>query len=474
MRLLFPCLYILLTFTAHAQELPQPQELLSLDTHLETSLMRYCAQVGSIACRDEQGVQQGHIYYTYYRQENNPLRPITFVFNGGPGSSSIYLHLGAFGPKRLASASEGQTQLPPYRWIDNPDSILDLTDLVFIDPIGTGFSRAANPSAFYGLNEDIAAVGDFIADFVTREGRWNCAKYVAGESYGGIRAAGVSEYLLNKHDLYLNGLILISPALEYKTIEFEPDNEFPYYLFLPTYATTAWAYGRLQSASSLEEVAKQAREFALNRYAPTLFRLGRIPDSFYQEISTLTGLPYGTVEHVDGLIDADLFLMQFHAKQKQLLGRFDTRITGAFPLPRKTAGYQEDPSGTALYGRVASAMHTYLRDELGVQEEWPRYTSFNEKINLLWDFGRERPNILPRLRSALVQNPKMKLFAACGYFDLAVPFCTVEYSLSKLHLPHIDLTYGYYEGGHMFYSDPAVLHQFKQDLEAFYKSAYFP
>ncbi len=181
---------------------------------------------------------------------------------------------------------------------------------------------------FYGIDADIAAVGDFIFDFVTKEGRWNSAKYVAGESYGGVRAAGVSEYLLNQYSLYLSGLILISPALEYKTIDFEIDNELPYFLFLPTYATTAWAHGRLQGTSSLEETAEKAREFTFDRYAPALFKQGEIPSSFYEEIAAWTGLPYAVVDHVDGLIDADLFLTHFNAKEKLLLGRFDTRIAG--------------------------------------------------------------------------------------------------------------------------------------------------
>lgn len=461
MRWFYLSLVAFFSLSAIAQEFSEAK--------FDNGIFRYTAQVGSVACRDEQGNEKGRIYYTYYQQKDNPLRPITFVFNGGPGCSSVYLHLGAFGPKRLASASEGQTPLPPYRWIDNPDSILDLTDLVFIDPIGTGFSRALNSDhGFYGVDEDIAATGDFIFDFVTQEGRWNSAKYVAGESYGAIRASGASDYLLNEHNLYLDGLILISPALEYKTIDFQIDNELPYFLFLPTYAATAWAHGRLQGASSLEEAVQQAREFALNRYAPELFKQGKIPSSFYEEIRSWTGLSYATIEHADGLIDNDLFLTQFNAQQKQLIGRFDTRITGPFPLPRKETSYQEDPSGIFLYGQIAGSMHTYLREELKIQETWPRYIPFNEEINRHWNFNHGLPNILPRLRSALVQNPRMKLFAACGYFDLATPFCTVEYSLNKLRLPNIDLTYCYYEGGHMFYSDPSVLKKFKHDLIKFY------
>lgn len=187
----------------------------------------------------------------------------------------------------------------------------------------------------------------------------------------------------------------------------------------------------------------------------------------YEEIASWTGISLEDVRLADGLIDDNLFLTRFNAKQKELIGRFDTRITGPFSLPRRMASYPEDPSTNLLYGQLGSSLHSYLYNELGIQEEWPRYLAFNEEANLLWDIG-ESPNILPSLRMALVQNPRMRLFAACGYFDLATPFCSVEYSLNKLRLPHVDLTYGYYEGGHMFYADPKALRQFKRDLTRFY------
>lgn len=468
---------LLLAFASSALFGQQEETIYSQTTH-ETTLndasCAYTATVGSIPLRKKEGEKIGELFYTYYRlEEKTPSsRPVTFAFNGGPGSSSIWLHLGAFGPKRVLQFEEGQSLCPPYRMIDNPDSILDLTDLVFIDPIGTGFSRTSGEedgSSFFSMNRDIAAFGDFIRDFLTREGRWNCAKYLAGESYGTLRACGLSEYLISKHGIYLNGVILISCAIDYKTLLFERDNELPFSLYLPSYAATAWYHGRLQGLT-LEEAISQSRDFALDVFAPTLFRKGSVPSSLYPEIAAWTGLPLSFVQEQEGLIDDFTYFVSFGASDRKVLGRFDSRRTGDILPVERFANY-EDPSGASIEGIFTASFQNYLRDHLQCKIDWPRYEIFSVEGLMRWDFDSfGYPNQLDALRKTLVQNPSMQIFTACGYFDLATPFAAAEYCFKRLRLPREEnVTFGYYEGGHMFYTNPTALNKFKNDLRQFYQ-----
>jgi carboxypeptidase C (cathepsin A) len=456
-------LFLCATLSIHSEEISQTTH----ETTLNGQSIVYTATVGSIPARDSEGKESGKIFYIAYRREgvSDPAeRPITFAFNGGPGSSSVWLHLGALGPKRVLSFEEGQTAAPSYVWIDNADSILDLTDLVFIDPIGTGFSRPSKEGedSFYNIDGDISAVGDFIRDFVTMEGRWRSPKYVAGESYGTLRACGVAEYLLSRHGLYLNGLILISCAIDFQTLVFSLDNELPYSLFLPSFAATAWYHGKMPNMS-LEDAVNGARAFAEETFAPALLRLGRVPPQLYSGIASWTGLPEELIGQHDGLIDDETFFLQLLKQEKKVVGRFDSRLTGSILVQ---GGYK-DPCFTKVQGIFTAAMHAYLLEELHCKADWPRYEVL---ADLPWDlksFGY--PNLMGRLRQALVHNPELAIFVACGYFDLATPFAATEYCFKRLHLPlDRNVTFGYYEGGHMFYIHPASLKQFKSDLMAFY------
>jgi len=435
----------------------------------------YTALLGSLPVR--QGKEtSGHIHYIFYQKEEaDSTRPITFVFNGGPGSSSVWLHLGAFGPKRPRTPEEGQSPVPPYILLDNPHSILDLTDLVFIDPVGTGFSRPCGEgdgASFYDMQGDIESIGDFVCDFVTRHGRWNSPKFVAGESYGALRACGLSNYLIERHDIYLNGAILISGALDFKTLSFERDNELPFTLYLPSYAATAWAHGRLPGMT-LEEVVAGAHEFAMGTFAAELLKTGSVPPHLYPEIAIWTGLSIDTVAQANGLISEDFYLTHFGASEKKLLGLFDSRCIG----DRLSAGSRfnlfEDPSWAAIGGIMTASLNHYLYQDLKCRTEWPRYEILSTEANQKWRFDAfGYPNQLEGLRKALLVNPNMRVFSASGYFDLAVPFSAAEYCMQRLHLPRKNnLAFGYYEGGHMFYTNPAALKQFKADLVKFYADA---
>ncbi len=446
------------------------------ETKIHGQSIVYTATVGSIPARDCGGKETGNIFYISYRQENGAdakNRPITFAFNGGPGSSSVWLHLGAFGPKRVLTLDEGQKISPPYLMIDNDDSILDLTDLVFIDPMGTGFSRPAGPEeeeSFYDMEGDIRSIGDFIRDFVTREDRWESPKYIAGESYGTLRACGVSEYLLSRHGLCLNGLILVSCANDFQTLIFDLDNELTYSLFLPSYAASAWYHHKLDRTMSLEETVGHARSFALDVYAPAMLRKGSVPTSLYNDVAYWTGLPVSLIERQEGLIDDSTYFIQLLADQKKVIGRFDSRAIGDILPPRDIAHY-EDPSSYNIDGLFTALMHSYLYNDLNCKVDYPRYEIIAHAQP--WSWGCDGyPNMMNRLRKALIMNPEMRIFTACGYFDLATPFAATEHCFKRLHLPLEDnVSFGYYEGGHMFYSNPAALKQFKRDLVPFYLKA---
>lgn len=436
--------------------------------HFESGSFTYSAIVDSLPVRTAKETT-GAIHYIFYRKEGieGPSeRPITFCFNGGPGSSSVWLHMQAFGPKRVLSPEEGQSAGPPYLLIDNPDSILDLTDLVFIDPIGTGFSRpsdSAQEEYFYSMDGDIESLGDFLYDFITREGRWNSPKYLAGESYGGLRVCGLAEYLHSHHSLFLNGMILISPAIDFKTFRFDSrDNELAFTLYLPSFAAAAWAHGRLPH-STLEEAISEARDFALARFAPELFKKGFVPEDLYEEIAFWTGLPLSLVKKEKGLISGGTFFNYF-GEEKQI-SRFDSRNLGE-RLPGCNQFEFYDPVLFQLKGIVSAALNHYLYWNLNCRQEWPRYEILSRHVNQSWSYDTfGYPSQLEALRKTLLYNSEMRIFAACGYFDLAVPFAAVEHSLNRLHLPEAKVSFGHYEGGHMFYTNPSALKKFKSDLK---------
>lgn len=481
MRIFFFFLFLTVAWAEISDYPPSIEEgdILSQTTHeitLESGPLVYTATVGSIPAREKNGRTLAHLFYISYHKEgvSDPsTRPITFAFNGGPGACSVWIHLGAFGPKRTLSVEEGQTPTPPYRWIENVDTILDLTDLVFIDPVGTGFSRPVSEddgSLFYSIDGDICSMGDFICDYVTKENRWTSPKYLAGESYGTFRACGLSEYLLNEYALYLNGLILISSAIDFQTLLPSLDNELPYALFLPSFAATAWYHRRLDPMLSLEEVVTSARQFSFDSLGTSLLKQGSVPSSLYPDLSYWTGLPLSTIEHCNGLISDTAYFIQLFASEKKVIGRFDSRFLGDIFPPRNESCYR-DPSGAKTTGIFIGAMHAYLRDELNCKLDWPRYRPLAFEANLAWDFTTfGYPAMMESLRNCLVENPDMRLFAACGYFDLATPFAATEYSLKRLRLPlEKNITFGYYEGGHMFYTNPSALKKFKRDLSQFFQ-----
>lgn len=439
---------------------------------LEGELLSYVASIGALPAKNGAGEVKGEISYISYVKEGEG-RPLTFCFNGGPGSSSIWLHMGAFGPRRILSAEEGQSVIPPYTLKDNQETLLTTSDLVFVDPIGTGLSKAnteEDSAYFCSTNGDIASLALFIRDYLTEHKAWNRPLYLAGESYGALRCCGLAKELQQEYGIYLNGLILISCAIDYQTLLDHPNNLLPYVFHLPTYAATAWYHNRYAPNHTLQEVAEKTTQFAYDVYLPQLLRPSQKEKiSLYQSLSEITSLPLTSIQRSMGHIDSNLFLSDFFPAEKKTLGMYDTRITGPY---QHLGSFEEDPSVTTMDGIFSGAFHSYLADELDAPLS---YTILSTKTHQQWVYLPPGcygyPNTMSSLRSVLTVNPEMKVFVGMGYFDIVTPFAATEYCFEQLQMPpssHPYIQKGYYEGGHMYYLNPSARTQFNQDLQQFY------
>jgi carboxypeptidase C (cathepsin A) len=448
---------------------------------LEQTSLSYTATVGTLPARDREGNPKGTISYIAYTQ-NEPAearRPITFAFNGGPGSASIWLHVGALGPRRIRVPEEGQSVIPPYAMVDNQETLLDLTDLVFVDPVGTGFSHPDSKEdgkLFYSVDGDIQSLGDFIREYITVNKRWNSPKYLAGESYGTTRACGLAEYLQNEHSMYLHGLILISCAIDFQTFSFgcrNSDNLLPYVLNIPTYAATAWYHGRYKTDTPLEQVLQEASLFAYQKYLPILYQRSPInEESLYEEMAELTGLPLRTIRRYQGKISRGVFVSEFFGDENRNLGMYDTRLVGDLGDPEHF-NFSEDPSVRFIAGIMSGAFNDYLQAELNHSDS--RYQILSLDVNEQWDFFSHNcwgyPNLMDSLRSSLLVNPQLKVFVGSGCYDSVTPFGATDYCFNHLGLPEAykaNISQKLYEGGHMYYFSPAARIQFKSDLTDFY------
>ncbi len=420
------------------------------------------------------------VAYTKEGVEDTAARPITFSFNGGPGSSSVWLHLGVLGPRRVVMGDAGALLPPPYALADNPHALLDRTDLVFLDPVSTGFSRAApgeKPGDFHGFKADIESVGDFIRLFVTRERRWLSPKYLIGESYGTTRAAGLSGYLQERHGLYLNGLMLVSSILDFGTVRTAPGNDLPFVLELPTQTATAWYHGQLEGGRSrpLAEWLGEAEAFAAGPFLRALFRGAGLPTEERAEVRTtlarLTGLSEDFVERCDLRIGLGRFRKELLRAQGLTVGRLDSRFTGR-DRDRADAEAEYDPSYSAIQGPYSATLNHYLRAELGFESDLP-YEILNFEVNPKWsyaDFENRHVEVTDTLRSAMTANPHLRVFVASGYYDFATPYFATAHTLAHLGLPEelrANVSERFYEAGHMMYVQEESLAQLKEDLAAF-------
>jgi carboxypeptidase C (cathepsin A) len=476
---------------------PPPEDRLVQTSHtlrVGDRELRYTATAGTIVLREEAersgeggSVAEGEkaratiffVAYTLDGVEDPAGRPLTFAFNGGPGSSSVWLHLGLFGPRRVLLDNEGQAPPPPYRLVDNDETLLDVTDLVFIDPVSTGYSRVAPGEAarqFHGFKRDIESVGDFIRLYTSRYGRWLSPKYLAGESYGTTRAGGLAGYLQERHGLYLNGLMLVSAVLNFGTLEFDPGNDLPYLLFLPTYTATAFYHQRLapELQADLRATLAEVEAFALGDYALALLQGAGLEPGRRAEIAArlarYTGLSAEYVERCDLRIRDDRFVKELLRGEGRTVGRLDSRFRG---FDRDAAGERSelDPSYAAIQGPYTAALNDYVRRELRFESDLP-YEILSWRV-YPWSYGEHENryvDVADTLRKALAANPHLRVHIASGYYDLATPYLATDYTVSHLGLPaglRGNLALSYYEAGHMMYIHRPSLARLRQELAAF-------
>jgi carboxypeptidase C (cathepsin A) len=430
------------------------------------------------------------MYYTAYFRKGAPAadRPITFLFNGGPGSSTVWLHMGAFGPVRVVTKDVAHTPAAPYAVVNNDNSLLDASDLVFIDAPGTGFSRIGGKDkdkAFYGVDQDIHAFAVFIREFLSKHNRWNSPKYVFGESYGTMRGAGLA-YALQRESIDLNGLILLSDILNWDLVpddpQINPGVDEPYIVSLPTYAATAWYHDKLGSRpKELRPFLAEVEGFATGEYAQALILGERLDDkartAIAEKLNAYTGLPVAYLLKTNLRIEYGAFQKEILSQSGETTGTLDTRFVGATLDPlSKVAGY--DPQGAAISSAYVAAWNDYARKTLkfGMEQTFKAEISVYEN----WDYKHQPPgakqplialpNVLPDLAAAMKQNPNLKVMVNGGYFDVSTPYFAGRFELQHLPIPAAlrgNIEYHYYESGHMVYVTAEKLAELHDNVAGF-------
>lgn len=438
----------------------------------------YQVTTSKTVLKNDEGEPTASIFSTSYVRTDSASekpRPVMFAFNGGPGSSSVWLHLGILGPKRVDMNGDGTIfPKPPVTVIDNEFSLLDKTDLVFIDPVSTGYSRAegeTEDSDFHGIESDIDSVGEFIRIWVTKNKRWASPKYLCGESYGGIRAAGLSEHLQSRYGMTLNGTILLSAILDYRTILPAEGSHLSYQVFLPAFATTALHHGKIQGER--KDIMRKARSFAYGGYTAALLKGTELPSGEHAEVAARLSELTGVADSIWIANDLRLSPTQFRAEllrsEGKVIGRFDSRV--AWATADQASDYaSHDPSFSLALQAFSTAMLGYLGNDLGWNDEehYEILTSVSP-----WDYGAANRivNLSSRLSSAMRENPALRVLVMGAYTDLATPPENIEYSIRQsLDLTpenRKNFTFTYYDAGHMFYLNPPDLSQAREDLVRF-------
>ncbi len=450
---------------------------------------KYVARAGRVVMKKEKDQKLlepvSEIFFISYHLEgvkDHSKRPITFSFNGGPGSSSVWLHMGMIGPKRVIAERKEKPVPPPYELVDNEYTLLDITDIVFIDPVGTGYSRPApgeKAEQFHTFEKDVESVGDFIRLYTSRFARWKSPKFLIGESYGTTRAAGLSGYLQDRHGMYLNGIMLISSILNFQTARFTTGNDLPYILFLPTYTATAYFHKKLPDMSlTLKKILQEVEDFALNEYANALMKGNTLTfteeNAIAKKLHRYTGLSVKYIKDTNLRINIHRFTKELMRSDGMTVGRLDSRYTG---FDRDSVGehYEYDPSYAAIQGPYTATFNDYVREELKYETD----LTYEILANLYetWKYDKQMNEFLDvgeTLRSAMSKNAALKIFVANGRFDLATPYFATEYTFNHMFLnPNVrrNVTMKYYDAGHMMYLRVYSLHKLKKDLMKFYSIA---
>ncbi len=484
-------------------ELPSPKDNLVTTQHSLTiagKVIPYNVTCGTIVLKEEaekKGEQAGEsegekaratiFFIAYTRSDVKDLskRPLTFSFNGGPGSSSVWLHLGLLGPRRVDMGDAGNLLPPPYRLVENDYSLLDTTDLVFIDPVSTGFSRPVpgeKASQFHGLKGDVESVGNFIRLYSTRFLRWTSPKFLIGESYGTTRAGGLSGYLQERHGMYLNGIMLVSSILNFQTHNFHPGNDLPYITFLPTYSATAWYHHKLPEDLQklpLRALLDEVEEFARGEYSQALMKGAALSSQdraqIIEKLARYSGLSADYIDRTDIRINIFRFTKELRRSERKTVGRLDSRFLG---IDRDSAGeqFEHDPSMSAIMGPYTATFYDYVRGELDFESDLP-YEILHPQLWQKWSYSEHENryvDVADTLRLAISMNPFLKVHVANGYFDLATPHFATEYTFNHLGLdPDLqgNISMSYYEAGHMMYLHLPSLEKLKNELAGFIRSS---
>jgi carboxypeptidase C (cathepsin A) len=462
------------------------EEKLASTSHsvrIDGAAVQYTATAGTLVLKDAKGKQTAGMFFVAYVREGTQdlhSRPITFCYNGGPGAATIWLHMGSFGPRRVQMAEEGFQPAPPFELVENESSLLDVTDLVFVDAVSTGFSRAIDdPKPFHGVRGDLQAFGDFIRMYLTRFNRWSSPKYLLGESYGTMRSAGLSGELQARHGIELNGIVLISSVIDFQTLSAAPGNDLPYSTFLPTFTATAWYHKRLPPdlQGDLKKAVDESRRFAFGEYVQALVRGNLLSEverkTVAQKVARLSGLSAEFVLRSNLRVSAARFRKELLRDRRLMVGRLDGRFTG---LDADAAGESQefDPSNTALQGAYTALFSDYVRRQLKWESDLRYETSGNVRPWSYDEFENRYLNLSDTLRQSMARNPFLRVLVCNGYYDMATPFGGTEYTFAHLgfdptYRERVALTY--YEAGHMMYIRPSALKQVKQDIARFLRAA---
>ena len=446
--------------------------------------VKYTATAGTLLLRDEAGKPKAQVFFVAYTRDDvadRRRRPLTFAYNGGPGSASVWLHMGALGPKRVQMADDGFQPAPPFALVDNDSSIIDVSDLVMIDAISTGYSRplpGEDTKQFHGVREDLRWFAEFIRRYVTRFDRWASPKFLLGESYGTFRSAGLAQELQQRHGVELNGIVLVSTVLDFATIRFDA-GDLPYITNLPTYTAIAHYHRRLAGdlQGDLTRALDEAREFAGGEYTTALLKGNRLtPDeraAVAKKLARLTGVGSGFVERANLRVTPERFRKELLRDRRLTVGRLDGRFTA---LDADAAGESPefDPSNTALQGAYTALFVDYVRRQLKYESDQQYFTSGQVQPWSLGEGWRLLTSTTEMLRSAMARNPFLRVLVVNGYYDLATPFFGAELTFDHLGWEPTyreRTSWTYYEGGHMMYIRVPMLQKLKQDVAAFIRAA---
>jgi carboxypeptidase C (cathepsin A) len=473
---------------------PPPKEESSTTEHsikIGGQTISYKAVAQTIMLKNEKEEPQALIYSTSYirTDSKDPARPISFIYNGGPGSASVWLHMGAFGPRRVLTANAESTPPPPYKLQDNAGTLLDKTDMVFIDPVGTGFSHAvgkAQDKDFWGVDQDVKSLAQFITLYVSRNARWNSPKFLIGESYGTFRSAALGNYLQQHDGMDFNGIVLISNVLDLGTISFHPGSDMPYIFYLPSYAATAW-YHKVLKDRPADVVAfiDEVRKFAGSEYASALMKGSKLTAAekadMAKKLSRYTGLTEDYLIKANLRVTLGQFMEELQRHRGLTTGRLDSRYSGlTYNLLSEYA--ESDPQSSAVTGAFTAAFNAYVRDELKFGQD-KTYHAISEGVGANWDWKHQTgrrgffpgsPNVEGDLVEALLSNPHLQVEVENGYYDMATPFFATEYTMDHLGLPEQlqkNIREQYYDAGHMMYLRDEDLAKLKSNISAFIDSA---